>query len=241
MSGQLPGSSQVNVLALARLFADTTNSYKYLFFLSLLDILRRNHFTIESVDFETLIVEMLANAWFPHTFFKLSFGSQDKIAQKLDSLSLIVDEPIICFRDTDKTLLRQTISRQNLRDVVTHLQRYVPYRLIIPFLEDALTGVNRGQGDELDRKIPAIADCCFESHKPLYKFNAIQRKDCNSIIIHSDWASYLKQHYSIVRGWVSWEWLTYMQKRNPSTPAIANKLFAPIKRDSLDKQKNTGS
>jgi hypothetical protein len=28
-----------------------------------------------------------------------------------------------------------------------------------------------------------------------------------------------------VRGWAAWEWLTYMQKRNPSTPAIASKLF----------------
>ena len=31
-------------------------------------------------------------------------------------------------------------------------------------------------------------------------------------------------------------WLGYMQKRNPSTPAIANKLFMPVKRDSLSKQ-----
>jgi len=236
MSGQLPDSSQVNVLALSRLFVDITNSYKYLFFLSLLDILRRNHFEIESVSFEELIVEMLANAWFPHTFFKLSFGSQDKISQKLDSLDLVIDEPIIRFRDTDKTLLRQAISSQNLKDVVTHLQKYVPYRLIIPFVENALDGVNRGRGDELERAMPAIADCCFESHKPLYKFDATQRKDCQAIIIHSDWANYLKQHYAIVRGWTAWEWLTYMQKRNPSTPAIANKLFMPSKRDSLSKQ-----
>lgn len=235
-SGQLPRSSLVNVSALTRLFSDTTNSYKYLFFLSLLDILRRNHFAIESVRFETLIVEMLANAWFPHTFFKLSFGTQDKIAQKLDSLDLVIDEPIIRFRDTDKTLLRQAISSQNLKDVITHLQKYVPYRLIIPFVENALGEVNRGRGDDLERAMPAIADRCFESHKPLYKFDATQLKDCQGIIIHSDWANYLEQHYAIIRGWTAWEWLTYMQKRNPSTPAIANKLFMPLKRDSLGKQ-----
>lgn len=235
-SGQLPNSSLVNVSALTRLFSDTTNSYKYLFFLSLLDILRRNHFEIELVSFEILIVEMLANAWFSHTFFKLSFGSQDKIAQKLDSLDLVIDEPIIRFRDTDKTLLRQAISNQNLKDVVTHLQKYVPYRLIVPFVENALCGVDRGRGDELERAMPAIADRCFESHKPLYKFDAIQRKDCQAIIIHSAWANYLEQHHAIVRGWTSWEWLNYMQKRNPSTPAIANKLFMPSRRDSLSKQ-----
>jgi hypothetical protein len=47
---------------------------------------------------------MLANAWFPHTYFKLSFGRQDKIAQQLDALTLVVEDPIIQFKDSEKTL-----------------------------------------------------------------------------------------------------------------------------------------
>jgi hypothetical protein len=78
----LPPSPSLNIAALARLFNDTTNSYKYLFFLSLLDILRRHPCQPTSpITFFDLIVEMLANAWFPHRDSKLSFGSQDKIAQ----------------------------------------------------------------------------------------------------------------------------------------------------------------
>ena len=50
---------------------------------------------------------MLANAWFSHAYFKLSFGRQDKIAQQLDALALVVEDPIIQFKDSDKTLLRQ--------------------------------------------------------------------------------------------------------------------------------------
>ncbi|WP_204142035.1 HNH endonuclease domain-containing protein [Halomicronema sp. CCY15110] len=238
MSGQrLPLSEQVNVSALTRLFGETTNSYKYLFFLSLLDILKRRHFEVLSpISFQELIVEMLANAWFPHTFFKLSFGSQDKIAQKLDSLNLFIEEPIVQFRDTDKILLRKSISSQNLKDVVSHLRRYVPFRLIIPFVETELADLSRGKGNQLDVAMPEIAERCFETHKPLYKFDSTQYKDCQSILIHSDWANYLEQHYVIVRDWTAWNWLNYMQKRNPSTPAISNKLFMPSKRDSLDKQ-----
>ncbi|MFM7326004.1 MAG: hypothetical protein ACKO4L_13980, partial [Nodosilinea sp.] len=87
----LPPSDSLNIPALARLFNDTTNAYKYLFFLSLLDILRRHHFQPTSpIAFFDLIVEMLANAWFPHSYFKLSFGSQDKIAQQLDALALVI-------------------------------------------------------------------------------------------------------------------------------------------------------
>lgn len=233
----LPLSEQVNVSALACLFGETTNSYKYLFFLSLLDILKRRHFEVLSpISFQELIVEMLANAWFPHTFFKLSFGSQDKIAQKLDSLDLVIEEPIIRFRDADKKMLRKAIASQNLKDVLLHLRRYVPFRLIIPFVETELDNVSRSKGNQLDIAMPEIVDRCFETHKPLYRFDSAEYKNCQSILVHPDWASYLEQHYGIVRDWAAWNWLNYMQKRNPSTPAISSKLFTPTKRDSLDKQ-----
>ena len=76
---------------------------------------------------------MLANAWYPHNYFKLSFGTQDQITSKLDSLNLVITEPILQFRDTDKKLLRQTIKEQNLDDIITFISRYVPFRLIRPF------------------------------------------------------------------------------------------------------------
>ena len=203
---QLPLSENLNIPALSRLFVDTTNSYKYLFFLSLLDILCRRHFDAQDpISFHELIIEMLANAWYPHTFFKLSFGTQDKIAKKLNSLDLVVTDKIFQFQDPDKKLLRQTIANQNLKDAIFHLRRYVPFRLIIPFLETELEGISRGTGNQIDMAIPAIAERCFEGYKPLYRFDSTQHKDCHGIIVHPDWASYLEQHYKVIRGWAAWE------------------------------------
>lgn len=76
---------------------------------------------------------MLANTWYPHTYFKLSFGKQDMITQNLDSLNLEISEPILKFTDTDKKLLRTTIESQNIDGVVQKLKRFVPFRLITPF------------------------------------------------------------------------------------------------------------
>lgn len=239
-TSHLPESDEVNVSALSRLFADTTNSYKYLFFISILDILRRRQFNVlSSISFHEIIVEMLANAWYPHTYFKLSFGTQDKLTQKLDSLNLEISEPILKFTDADKLLLRKTIASQNLKDVVSELRRYVPFRLIIPFieveLEDFRKGI-RGKSNEADLVVPRLTAQYFDSRKPLYRFNSTEYRECDSLSIHSAWAEYLERNYKIIYSWVSWEWLGYMQKRNPSTPAIVNKLFAPSKRDSLSKQ-----
>ncbi len=232
----LPKSDKLNITALSRLFNNTTNSYKFLFFISLLDILVRRKFDVqEPISFDELTIEMLANAWFPHTFFKLSFGTQDTIAKKLDSLVINVEEPVFKFRDADKKLLRKAISLAELGNA-NRLMEYVPYRLLVPFLETEMCNVDKGKWMVLESALPSIANSNFKIKHPLYKFDSDNYKDCKNIYFNSLWCEYIKEHYSIIYGWTSWNWLQYMQKRNPSTPGISNKLFMPVKRDSLTKQ-----
>ena len=229
MSGlltSLPSSDDLDISALSRLFKDTTNSYKYIFFLSLLDILKRRQFASEPIGFKELIVEMLANSWYPYIYFKLSFGPQDKITAQLDSMSLQIGEPKLKFDDSDKTLLRETISGQ---DVSNSLLRYVPFRLLRPFFEKELGGAKEY---EVNRKNKYLAESLFDQRMPLYRIS----KESEQVIIHEAWIDYLKKHYSIIISWASWKWLEYMQRCNPNVPAVPTKLFPPQKRDSLNVQ-----
>lgn len=231
----LPNSQSLNIAGFSRLFADTTTSYKYLLFIALLDILQRRKFDQNtSISFREILIEMLANAWYPHTYFKLSFGTQDKITDKLDSLNLVITEPILKFQDKDKKDLRETINTQELKELVSYFKKNVFSRLIRPFLLDQLKIFNVDY--EVVIKTPEIAHKCWESHKPLYCFNSHAWQECDAIIWHPEWVSYIENNYVIVRGWVCWEWLQYMQKCNPNVPAIANKLFAPQQRSSLKLQ-----
>ena len=230
----LPNDDSLDISALSRLFESTTNSYKYLYFLSLLDIIKRKNFEIGlPISFQDIIVEMLANAWYPHNYFKLFFGTQDKIANKLDSLQLEITEPILKFRDADKKLLRTAISNQNINDIVTFISNYVPYRLIRPFFAEETRSF---KDNDVNLAVITLSKNQFENKKPLYCFNAEVQKNCNAIILHPDWIKYLYKNYIIVRGWASWEWLKYMQQRNPNIPNVVNKLFMPQQRDSLNKQ-----
>lgn len=232
---QLPESRELNVSALSQIFNKTTNSYKYLFFLSLLDILKREKLQASlSLTFENIVIEMLANAWYPHNYFKLSFGTQDQIANKLDSLEIEVTQPILRFTDPDKSNLRQSIKQNNLDSIIADFKKNVPFRLIRPFLEEKLREFDVNY--EVVKETPRIADQYFDSDKPLYRFNATTFKDSNEILLHPDWVKYLQENYVIVRGWAAWEWLNYMQKRNPNIPNVVNKLFMPQQRDSLAKQ-----
>jgi hypothetical protein len=223
----LPHSFELDVAALSRLFDDTATSYKFIFFISYLDILRRRDFSAnEPVSFRELTVEMLANSWYPHTYFKLSFGLQDKIASKLDSLNLEISQPILNFRDTDKTLLRQTINNKILDD---SLMRFVPYRLLRPFFEEDLIAL---RPHNLHSAIAQLAAQHFTERKPLYCFG----KNRDSIIPHPVWVEYLRIHHPVIKGWAAWKWLEYMQRRNQGVPAVSSKLFPPQKRDSLKTQ-----
>jgi hypothetical protein len=169
----LPHSFELDVAALSRLFDDTATSYKFIFFLSYLDILRRRDFSAnEPISFRELIVEMLANSWYPHTYFRLSFGLQDKIASKLDSLKLEISQPILKFRDTDKTLLRQTINNKTLD---SSLMRFVPYRLLRPFFEQDLIAL---RPRDLHSAIAQLAAQHFTERKPLYCFGKNRDSIC---------------------------------------------------------------
>lgn len=87
MTQQLPHSDQLDIAALSGLFRDKTNSYKYLFFLSLLTLLKDRNFEInDGISLRDIEIEMLVTAWYPHVFFKLSFGIQDKIPSVLTIL-----------------------------------------------------------------------------------------------------------------------------------------------------------
>lgn len=132
----LPPSDSLNISALSRLFVNTTTSYKYIYFISLLDILKRRQFEVLSpISFEEIVVEMLANAWYPHTYFKLSFGRQDKITEKLESLNLKISKNIVEFTNKDKKELRSKIASQPLEKIISYFKKYVFYRLLCPFVE----------------------------------------------------------------------------------------------------------
>lgn len=222
----LPNSESLDIATFSRLLDDTTNSYKFLFFLSLLDILSSRFFKVTSpISLKDLAVEMLVNAWYPHSVFKLSFGLQDMVAEKLDSLGLHFDESLLKITEGNKTIVREAIQSKSIDDKLT---RYVPFRLIRPFFKEL-----RGLKDQqVNSEVKNAAERLFEARKPLYRFN----QDATAILIHPEWASYIQVNYRIIRGWVSWSWLQYMQKKNPNTPAIANKLFPPRERESLDGQ-----
>ncbi|WP_088892389.1 hypothetical protein [Leptolyngbya ohadii] len=213
----LPPSDRLDIEALSRLFDRTTNSYKYLFFLGLLDELQQRQFDAATpIPLKDVIVEMLARAWRAHHTHHLKFGTQDQIVEKLNELDAALPKPLFRVKDVSPTDLRGMI-RGRVADSTVELLRYVPFRLIRPFFEEELRGARDAQ---VNQKILVLSQAEFETRKPLYTFT----DDQQAIILHPAWATYLKENHAEVQQWAFEAWVEYMERCNPGIDSIASKL-----------------
>jgi hypothetical protein len=217
---RLPEAQGVNVGTLSRLFADTTNSYKHLFFDALLSAFRDSGFTCLSFTVRELAVGMVAKAWYPIRMFRLSLGTRDQVVAVIAAMPEMNDAVIPQHR------LRDTISAA-MTDHQAIVQ-YVQYRVLSPFFPDSLRGLDDYLKNGVIRE---LAEAEFDIAQPLYKF-----VDQDTIALHPAWAEYLASNYPIVAAWAELHWMRYLQSRNPSVPGITEKAGPPAKRSSLAPQ-----
>lgn len=219
----LPPSPRLNTKALGRLFQRTTASYKFYWFLSLLDAVVETGKPAVSAD--ELSVRMVSLAWFPVHFFKLSFGKCDNLGCLVHEVQRTLDLPI----KTKETELRTILSHrmredESFRKSLRQLLRYVPYQLLSPWT---------GSSESASKIIEASAK--FETYGALYAL--IRERGNLSIRIHDEWMPYLIENYAVLRDFAFWNLLTFVQQRNPHVPNVSAKLVRPDVRNSLSSQK----
>jgi hypothetical protein len=69
----LPYSDRLPVPILAAVFDEVTNSYKFYWFLAILEWVREEQTPLLPLD--ALLARMVASVWYPTNYFRLSFES----------------------------------------------------------------------------------------------------------------------------------------------------------------------
>ena len=231
----LPNHPRLDIPAFSGLFKSTTNSYKYLFFLAILNELKRQHWKAgqpKVIPLNDLAVEMVLLGWYPLKFFNLSFGSQDQVAKVIDHLDYSPSNKSITST-VGVEQLRASLVQQGKAIGLYKLLRFVPYRLQSVFFSSKLRGVKDHIKDDL---IAELAQAYFTETVPLYRYITSNDQPC--IELHSEWYDYLftEGNITIVENWALLEWVRFLQARNPTTPAIIHKVIPPTKRASLKSQ-----
>ena len=220
----LPHSTQLNIAALSRLFDNKSECYKLFWFQAILEKVSKG--TVE-IRYEELINEMITDAWYMVTEYHLNLGPRDTLEKTVDYIFRSTGmKPSIKKQDILKWLkeCKDPAVLKYKRDLTMN----VPYRLQAPFFEGF-----RGNSWNCGTKELAIR--INQQKRLMYYFDAVNGLQ-TVIRVDPDWVLYLKENQEILRGWIQYNLILYLQKRNPSVPGISDKLYPPQER-KLEKVK----
>lgn len=202
---------------LAHVYDNTTATYKFYWFVSILDIVVKEGKT--RMSFWEVIAGMIAESWYPIHYFRISFGKSDSIYQQ----SMALKETLGIEKDVEKSevkrIILDNIDNCEIRRIVNIFTLNVPYRFLHPWIA---TSDNR----EMEQRSRA-----FENDS-LY---AIEGKE---ISINPKWLDYIRENYQILRDFSFWNLNVFLQRRNPNVPDMPSKLVKPIQRESLQQQRS---
>lgn len=210
----LPQDKNVAVSKLNAVFNNTSATYKFYWFLSILESIEDGK---DNISKKELFARMIANAWYTVNYFHVSFGKQDKIQ---DAILYIKDQENIDVNEKKKILIDRLInsSTKETQNQLNHFDRNVPYKFLSPWL-----------GAHSEKQMYSLSQENYNFPPyALYK---------DSILIQPDWLDYFKRNIGMLKDFCYWNLTLFLQTRNPNVPDIPNKLKRPETRGSLSKHK----
>ena len=217
---QLPKSEQLNIASLSRLFDNKAECYKLFWFQAILNHVCKGQ---QEIRFEELIDDMIANAWYMVTEYHLNL--------KLEEAVNYISSVTAMLPNVKQQEIRNWL-RSSTDSAVTRYKRTltlnVPFRLQAPFLDSF-------RGDTWNCGARELAGRINRQDRLMYYFTEYDGLDTRIRIV-PEWMEYLKTNQEILRGWIQYHMIVYLQRRNPSVPGISDKLYPPRER-KLEKVK----
>lgn len=202
-----------------RVFNNTTNSYKYYWWYSILRLIRReNKSSFELVE---IAFEMLVLAWYPVNYYKISLGKQDQLAKYIKDIKNhfttlnedIKEDDLFLFLYSNKDTVF-------IKNIILRLIKYVPYRFIRPWFDET-NGVE-------DSKVNSLILCLQNNPNNIIPYTI--NIDTNEIVLNPRWYEWIYSNIKLMESFTLFELFKYVEKNNPYTSNISLKLFKPQNR-----------
>jgi len=227
MITELP-PSHLPIGLLAGIFSNVTASYKYLMIRAILDLAHKE----DRISMKEIGLRAISFAWFSIHFYKLSYGSSDKMTDWISGIGekIAVHELLISDLSYGSIyqILKELESSNDLHSgvhlVLRDFKNYVPYRLLSPWFEKELNGIDDHKKNQLIVELSKDL-----AKKSLYTLE--QEKDDLYVRIHPEWRAYIIENQAFLDGWWRWKFVSFLQSKNPTVLAIPNKLQPPLARN----------
>ena len=211
---QLPRSHNLPVNKISACFNNTSATYKYYWFLSIIQSVENGNTTIQKRE---LFARMIANAWYTVNFFHVSFGKQDLIQEAIQKINTIEGIPVDEKYDS---ILKQLIATKNVSTIklLNHFDKNVPHWFLSPWF-------------------PGMSRNDIYQHATRFDNNCLYSLLDNSIDINNEWLTYLNENAGLLKAFCYWHLALFLQAKNPNVPDIPNKLIKPAVRKNLTQQR----
>lgn len=214
MKAFLPYSDKLPINFLSACFNNTSATYKYYWFLSVIQEVESGKARIPKID---LFIRMIANSWYTVNYFHISFGKQDRLQRAIEYLKVSERIPI----DSDKEYIRKHLINSVNPDSLSHLNYFnnqVPHWFLSPWFP------------RVEKKV------IYELSLKFYK-NCLYALYPDRIEVNPEWLDYVKGNSRVLKDFCFWNLAIYLQNKNPNIPDIPNKLIKPGFRNNLNKQR----
>ena len=217
---KLPYSEELNIEYLGRLFDNTSECYKFFWFKAIVAKVIEGKCEL---TYEELVDEMIADAWYMVIEYNLNLGPKDTLENLVYLIKM--KNPELKSKEEKSAIidfLRNTDDKEIISKKRT-LTYNVPYRLQSPFMRN-MNGKDWNVGEnELISRIN-------QEKRLIYYFSEL--KGLTTVIrVQEDWANYIQKNQEIIRGWLEYKMIQYLQRRNPNVPGIVDKIKPPQKRE----------
>lgn len=212
----LPSQGIVDAGRLSRIYDNTTATYKFYWFVSIIDLICANPGR-RVFSFDEIIAGMIAEAWYPIHYFKLSFGKLDSLEETIIEIQRLLDIPIDASKESVKEHILSNMSNPAIRRLVHVFTLNVPYRFLSPWIPKSTNA-----------QVVSLSQT-FSNNCPYAIFD-------KTILIDNLWVDYLISYAAILKDFTFWNLSIFLQKRNPNVPDIPSKLVRPLQRAPLTRQ-----
>lgn len=214
----LPFSDELEIGFLSKIFDKKNESYKLFWFQAIVNKVMSGK---NCLTYDEIINEMIADSWYMVTEYKLNLGPSDTMEALI---RYIFENNNIKSNEKNEEIISflEQCEDKRVKDMKRTLTNEVPYRLQKPFIKqiekDVWNGPKKVLVEQINRK-----------KRLIYYFNELSGIK-TSIIVQQEWIDYIKKNENIIKGWIQYNLIIYLQKRNPNVPGIADKLNPPRSR-----------
>lgn len=160
---------------LAQVFDNTTATYKYYWFLALLEQIREGK-AYQIITFAEMVAAMISKAYAPITSGQFTFGKCDALIKRTMSIIYNSELKACDVEERVRTYIIEHSHEPLIKDIIDKMTKYVPYRFLYPWIGTMTNGET------------ATASQDFETNKCPY---AIVKK---AIRLNPAWVQYFSDH-----------------------------------------------